>query len=82
MLDAFPRRSGDHLTQNFSRKIKLIFSIILQQPKIFFLNKRSGNTVLIQITPKFGNTAHSRIFLPKRRNMVRSLPANQHRAGF
>jgi hypothetical protein len=76
MLDAFPRRSGDHLTQNFSRKIKLIFSIILQQPKIFFLNKRSGNTV------KFGNTAHSRIFLPKRRNMVRSLPANQHRAGF
>jgi hypothetical protein len=29
MLDAFPRSSGDHLAQNFSRKIKTYFPIIL-----------------------------------------------------
>jgi hypothetical protein len=77
MLDAFPPRSGDHLAQNFLRKIKLIFSIILHlkstsirvkqlAAKIFYLNKRSGNTVLIQITPNSGNTVYSGIFLPKR----------------
>jgi hypothetical protein len=27
ILDAFPRRSGDHLAQNFLRKIKLIFQL-------------------------------------------------------
>jgi hypothetical protein len=29
MLDAFPRSAGDHLAQNFSRKIKLISLTIL-----------------------------------------------------
>jgi hypothetical protein len=27
VLDAFPRSSGDHLAQNFSRKIKLIYQL-------------------------------------------------------